>query len=100
MFRAPYHFTKEFIGIDLPNNVGSTFEVPIFFFSGSHDWVTPVSLSDEWFGQINAPYKELIHFEESSHILISEEPGKVLFALVSKVLPFAQNVTDREVNDA
>ena len=91
LFRSPYRFTTEFMAIDLPSDVGSSFEVPIFFFTGSHDWHTPRLLSDKWFSQINAPYKELIHFEESSHIIVNEEPGKVLTALVNKVLPLAQN---------
>ena len=89
--RAPYLFTREFINIDLPTDVGSTFEVPIFFFSGVHDWQTPWELSNEWFTQIKAPHKELVHFEESSHVLVNEEPGKVLMALVNKVLPCAQD---------
>lgn len=93
--RVPYIFTKEFTAIDLPNDVGSSFEVPIFFFSGRHDWHTPVSLSDQWFSEINAPYKELIHFEESSHCIVNEEPGKVLTALVNKVLPFSQEATSK-----
>ena len=85
------NFTKQFMAIDLPNQVGHTFDVPIFFFTGTHDWHTPVSLSDQWFNTINAPYKELVHFDESSHIVVNEEPGKFLMALVTKVLPFAQN---------
>lgn len=89
--RPPYDFTKEFLAIDLPNDVGSSFEVPIFFFTGAHDYQTPVSLSDQWFSQINAPYKELLHFEESAHIIVNEEPGKLLVALVNKVLPFAKD---------
>lgn len=105
IFRPPYRLAKEFMAIDLPNDLGCSFEVPIFFFTGAHDWHTPRLLSDKWFSQINAPYKELIHFEESSHVIVHEEPGKVLTALVNKVLPFAQNVpnreaTDREVNHA
>ena len=99
LFRPPYGFTKEFMAIDLPNDVGSSFEVPIFFFSGTHDWQTPTILSDQWFDQINAPYKELIHFEESCHGIVNEEPGKVLVALVNKVLPLAQAVTDKEAID-
>ena len=92
-YREPYYFSKEFMAIDLPSDVGSTFEVPIFFFSGTHDWQTPTILSDKWFSQINAPYKELVHFEESSHIVVNEEPGKVLTAMVNKVLPFAEVTT-------
>ena len=98
LLRPPYGFTKEFLAIDLPNDVGSSFEVPILFFSGTHDWQTPRLLSDNWFSQINAPHKELIHFEESCHVIVNEEPGKVLTALVNTVLPFAQNVPNREIN--
>ena len=52
-------------------------------------------LSDQWFSEIEAPYKELIHFEESGHFIVNEEPGKVLVALVSKVLPFANSKEGR-----
>ena len=93
VFRPPYTFTKDFLETDLPKELGFSFEVPIFFFSGRHDWHTPVVLSDKWFNQMNAPYKELIHFEESSHAVVNEEPGKVLTALVNKVLPFAKKET-------
>ena len=89
VFRSPYTFTKEFLDIDLPNDLGCSFEVPIFFFSGVHDWQTPVSLSDQWFHQIKSTHKELIHFEESSHCIMNEEPGRFLTALVTRVLPFA-----------
>ena len=89
--RPPYLFTREFINIDLPTDVGSDFDVPIFFFTGFHDWQVPRVLSDKWFDQIKAPHKELIHFKESSHALVNEEPGKVLVALVNKVLPCVQN---------
>lgn len=88
--RPPYAFTKEFLSIDLPSDIGNSFDTPIFFFSGVHDWQTPVSLSDQWFSQINTTHKELLHFQESSHFIFNEEPGKVLIALVNKVLPYAQ----------
>ena len=91
VIRPPYTFTKDFLKTNLPQDIGSSFEVPIFFFTGTHDWQTPRSLSDEWFHEINAPYKELIHFEESSHSVVNEEPGKFLVTLVNKVLPFCQS---------
>ena len=94
LYRPPYGFTADFLSCDLPNDIGSSFEVPIFFFTGTHDWQTPVALSDKWFAEIDAPFKELIHFEESSHAVVNEEPGKFLMALVNKVLPFAEDVTD------
>ena len=91
VYRPPYAFTKQFLEIDLPSQVGSSFQIPIFFFTGVHDWQTPVQLSDDWFGAIKAPYKELIHFDESSHAIINEEPGKFLISLVSNVLPFSES---------
>ena len=84
-------FTKQFMAIDLPRELGNTFDVPIFFFTGRHDWQTPVTLSDQWFSEIEAPHKELIHFEKSAHIVSAEEPGKFLMELINKVLPFSQN---------
>jgi len=93
--RPPYTLMQDMITIDLSNDVGSSFEVPIFFFTGAHDWHTSRTLSDKWFSQINAPHKELIHFEESAHGIVFEEPGKVLIALVNKVLPFAEGATKK-----
>lgn len=92
--RPPYTLTKELIDVDLPAQVGSSFDVPIFFFSGTHDFQTPTSLSDQWFNDITAPHKELVHFNESSHIIVNEEPGKVLVELVTKVLPCAQQANE------
>ena len=97
IFRPDYAFTREFLDIDLPQDVGSSFDVPIFFFTGVHDWQTAVSLSDAWFNEITAPYKELVHFEESSHAVVNEEPGKFLIALVNKVLPFCEPEMNRGI---
>ena len=99
LVRPPYTFTQDIMSIDLPNDLGNTFEVPIFFFSGVYDYQTPVPLSDKWFGQINSTYKELIHFKESSHFIVNEEPGRVLTALVTKVLPFADAENHREIDN-
>lgn len=94
LFRPECSLAKDFLDIDLPKDIGCSFEVPIFFFTGVHDWQVPVSLSDQWFEKINAPYKELIHFQESSHFVVNEEPGKFLMSLVNKVLPFYKNDTE------
>lgn len=95
LYRDP-KFTKDFLDVDLPKQIGSKFEVPIFFFSGRHDWQTPTVLSDQWFENIEAPHKEVVHFEESSHFICSEEPGKFFLSLANKVLPFATSENDKE----
>ena len=92
--RSPYVFTEELLNIDLPTDLGLSFDVPIFFFSGKHDWQTATSLSDQWFDSMKAPHKELIRFENSCHYMMNEEPGKVLLSLVNKVLPFANYDSD------
>ena len=91
LLRPPYHLMKDQLAVDLPKDIGSSFEVPIFFLSGRHDFQVPVTSSDQWFSEIETPHKELIHFEESSHMIVNEEPGKILVALVNQVLPFAQS---------
>ena len=90
VLRAPYTFTADFMEHDWEKETGTSFNVPMFFFTGKHDWQTPVTLSDALFERINTSHKELIHFEESSHFVLNEEPGKVLINLVNKVLPFAE----------
>lgn len=92
LYRAPYSLTEDVLTIDLPKDIGSSFKVPIFFFSGVHDYQTPVTLSDQWFSKIEAPHKEIIHFQDSAHLIVNEEPGKMLVALVNKVLPYAQKM--------
>jgi pimeloyl-ACP methyl ester carboxylesterase len=95
--RPPYYLLKDYFEVDLPKDIGFLFEVPIFFFSGRHDFQVPVTLSDQWFSEIEAPHKALIHFEESSHMIVNEEPGKVLMALVNQVLPFAQSKSNHGI---
>lgn len=80
---------EDFESIDLPKETDSSFEVPVLFFNGVHDWQTSSQLSAQWFEQIQAPYKELLWFKESAHMATYEEPGRFLVALVEKVLPFS-----------
>ena len=86
---SEYGFSEEFMGIDLPKEIGANFDVPIFLLTGSHDWHVPCGYQEEWFNSITAPYKEQIWFENSRHYPYLEEPGKYLMVLVKKVLPFS-----------
>jgi pimeloyl-ACP methyl ester carboxylesterase len=89
-FYKTYPLLSEVLREDLPHQLGNKFDVPIFFFTGSHDWHVARSLTEGWFNQIQAPQKELVWFEESAHAVPTDEPGKFLVALVTKVLPVAQ----------
>ncbi|MDC1512723.1 alpha/beta hydrolase [Porticoccaceae bacterium] len=88
-----YTFGSEFMSIDLPAEIGSSFQVPIIFMTGAHDWHVPYTLTDAWFKNIQAPYKEQIWFENSAHFAIGTEPGRFLVALVEKVLPLTKGLT-------
>ena len=82
--------------IDLPTEVGSSFDVPIVFMTGANDWHIPCTLTDAWFKEIDAPFKEQVWFEDTSHFHVISEPGKFLFSLVTKVLPLAQEKRDEK----
>lgn len=82
---APYEFTRERLATNLEEKLGCEFDVPILFFTGAHDWQTPGILSSRWFEQISAPRKAIIEFEDSSHVVVNEEPGRFLVELLRHV---------------
>ncbi len=49
-------------------------EVPVYFFQGRHDYVTPSELAVEYLERLEAPRKGLVSFEESAHFPFFEEP--------------------------
>lgn len=53
-----------------------TFQIPIYFFLGRHDYVTPSVLASEYFETLEAPSKELVWFESSAHFPFWEEQRK------------------------
>jgi pimeloyl-ACP methyl ester carboxylesterase len=50
--------------------------VPVFLFLGRHDHTAPSELSQEFYGSLQAPHKEVIWFEESAHTPDLDEPEK------------------------
>ena len=65
------------------------FEVPVVFLQGRFDLHTPYSGAMAYFRRIEAPRKKFVTFERSSHMIMFEEPGRFLMALVNDVLPLA-----------
>jgi len=56
---------------------------------GRHDETTSSAVVAQWFPHVHAPYKKLVWFENSAHMVQIEEPGRVLMHLVDDVLPLA-----------
>lgn len=66
-----------------------SFEVPVVFLLGRHDWHVPSVLAAEYFQRIDAPCKRLVWFEQSGHDAPFEEPDAFVRVLVKVVLPLA-----------
>jgi len=64
-----------------------TFKTPIIFFLGRHDWQIPAVVASRYFDRIEAPYKQLVWFEESGHDPPFEEPDVFDRTLVTVLAP-------------
>jgi proline iminopeptidase len=51
--------------------------------------MTPRAIADAWTRALKAPKKKAIWFENSAHLPMVEEPGRVLVSLVNEVRPLA-----------
>lgn len=65
----------DLLALDLPHQAPSL-EVPVYFMSGRHDYVTVFEKVEEYYAILEAPYKELIWFEESAHSPNFEQPDE------------------------
>jgi pimeloyl-ACP methyl ester carboxylesterase len=65
-------------------------QCPIIIFAGRHDYTTPSSVVAEWFARVHAPAKKFVWFENSAHMMMVEEPGRMLVHLVEDVRPLAK----------
>jgi len=70
------------------NNI-TQFRTPIIIFAGRHDTITPAENVAAWLPKVQAPFKKIIWFENSAHMIATEEPGRVLLHLVNDVRPLA-----------
>jgi len=76
---------KEYLNLNLFNEVKKV-DIPIYFLIGKMDYTTPFELVQKYYDFVQAPYKEIIWFEKSSHSPIFEEPDKFNDILINKIL--------------
>ena len=67
----------------------TSFSVPILVFDGKLDMNTPAELVEDWFAGIEAPYKELVWFENSGHNPMGDEPDRFKKLLREKLSQFS-----------
>ncbi|WP_363796740.1 alpha/beta hydrolase [Lysobacter firmicutimachus] len=77
----------EFVAVDY--KPVREFPIPVVFFLGRHDYTTPAEPAEQWLKQVKAPFKQGVWFENSSHMMPWEEPGKTLTSLLQYVRPLA-----------
>ena len=65
-------------------------EVPVYLFTGRHDWNTPFPLIEEWAAGLEAPHVELVWFEGAGHVPPLEAPEEFQRLLIEKLTPLAR----------
>lgn len=76
----------ELNAIDL-HSLTTSFEMPIFFFMGTHDQQTPIELAEEYFAAISASHKGFVRFEGCHHFVVMNRPDLFLRELLARVRP-------------
>ena len=66
------------------------FQVPVFLLHGRYDLHTTYDGARAYFETIRAPSKKFITFERSSHMIMWEEPGRVLQTMLAERRPLAE----------
>jgi pimeloyl-ACP methyl ester carboxylesterase len=84
------HLWDEFRAFDIDDRL-STFEMPIVFMLGRHDWQVPAVLAARYFQRIHAPDKRLVWFEQSAHNPPFEEPERFNRAVVEALSPLVDS---------
>ena len=66
-----------------------TLKVPVFLLLGRHDTTTPPEIATAWLDRLTAPAKSVVWFENSAHVPMIEEPGRMFELLHDRVRPLA-----------
>jgi len=59
---------------------GSNYEVPIIYIIGDQDWHNRIA-AEEYFNDVNAPYKQFILIEDAGHVTMLDQPESFYFEL-------------------
>jgi len=66
-------------------------DVPVFLFTGRHDYNTVWTLVEEWAARLEAPHVEMVWFENAGHFIAVEAPDEFQARLIEKLLPLASD---------
>ncbi|HKO71900.1 MAG TPA: alpha/beta hydrolase [Bradyrhizobium sp.] len=68
-------------------SLGTDFSIPMFFFEGTDDIVTPIEPARAYFEEIKAPQKEFVLFEGGDHFVPFDRPDEFLAQLMKHIRP-------------
>ncbi|GAB3031456.1 alpha/beta hydrolase [Oleiagrimonas citrea] len=91
MFSLKY-LLKPLLGVNF--DAVTQFRCPVILFVGAHDETTSHILAEQWFAKLHAPYKRMVIFADSAHMVMEEQPGRFLVHLVDDALPLARKAGD------
>jgi pimeloyl-ACP methyl ester carboxylesterase len=74
--------------VDL-RSLDTDFPIPMFFFEGADDPMTPVEPARAYFDEIKAPQKQFVLFEGGDHFVPFDRPDEFLTQLIERVRPLA-----------
>ncbi len=90
-FATPY-LLPEVVALNLTKT--NKLAVPLIMFEGRQDRNVNSEVAATWFDAVKAPHKQLVWFEHSGHMPMTEEPGKFLLSLVRYARPIAEKAGD------
>jgi pimeloyl-ACP methyl ester carboxylesterase len=67
-------------------DVVTDLKLPVYFFTGRHDYTAPFQCTQEYYRRINAPGKKMVWFDASAHFPFFEEPQKFAAEMKKVVL--------------
>jgi pimeloyl-ACP methyl ester carboxylesterase len=68
-------------------SLGTDFPIPMFFFEGTEDIVTPIEPAYSYFEQITAPQKEFVQVKGGDHFIPFDRPDEFLAQLMEHIGP-------------
>ena len=76
---------NQIFGLDFFKEIPEV-RVPVYFFTGRHDYNSSFELVEEYYEVLKAPKKDMVWFEKSAHSPNLEEPERFTRLMVEKVL--------------
>ena len=83
----PWSLYQEMLGTRLAE-AGLEFKLPVFYFQGTEDHVTPLSLLEAYAAAVRAPHKEVVRLDQGGHFAVWSHREAFHRELMQRVRPW------------